>query len=59
MQNNRYYRKISAMVLTLMISASAAVAVNAAPATVSTDDYTTSGIVSSADDNDIPNDDED
>ncbi len=56
MQNNRYYRKISAMVLTLMITASATAAVHAAPADVPTDE-TSSGIVSSSD-SDTPDCDE-
>ena len=46
---NKYYRKISAMVLTLMITASTAVAVNAEPV-VPTED-TSSSIVSDANDN--------
>ncbi len=59
---NKYYRKVSAMVLTLMITASAAAAMNAAPTisadeamnaapTISADDTSTS-IVSSDDEND-------
>ena len=46
---NRYYRKVSAMVLTLMITAATATAVNTAP-TVSEDDTSTS-IISSSEDN--------
>ena len=54
---NGYYRKVSAMVLTLMITASAAAAVSAAP-TVSPDKATTS-IVSSANNDDNENESDD
>lgn len=54
MKNNTCRRKISAMVLTLMISASAAAAVQAVPATAADDDNVS--IVSSAE-NDYQNDD--
>jgi len=48
---NKYYRKISAMVLTLMITASTAVAVNAEPV-VPTEDTSSSIVADSNDNND-------